>query len=59
MPKRSEFKLLKRAVDALEVEGKDAVFWDRDLAGFGVRVHPTGKQGLRSAVPWAVEVPNA
>ena len=44
MPKRSEFKLLKRAVDALEVEGKDAVFWDRDLAGFGVRVHPTGKK---------------
>ena len=44
MPKRIEFKLLKRAVDALEVEGKDAVFWDRDLAGFGVRVHPTGKK---------------
>ena len=43
MPKRSELKLTKRAVDALEVEGKDAVFWDRDLAGFGVRVHPTGR----------------
>ena len=28
----------------LEVEGKDAVFWDRNLAGFGVRVHPTGKK---------------
>ena len=44
MPKRSEFKLLKRAVDALEVEGKDAVFWYRDLAGFGVRVYPTGSK---------------
>ena len=44
MPKRSEFKLTKRAVDALKVEGKDAVFWDRDLAGFGVRVHPTGRK---------------
>ena len=44
MPKRSELKLTKRAVDALEVEGKDAVFWDRDLAGFGVRVHPTGRK---------------
>ena len=44
MPKRSELKLIKRAVDALEVEGKDAVFWDRDLAGFGVRVHPTGRK---------------
>lgn len=44
MPKRSELKLTKRAVDALEVEGKDAVFWDRDLAGFGVRVHTTGRK---------------
>lgn len=44
MPKRSELKLTKRAVDALEVEYKDAVFWDRDLAGFGVRVHPTGRK---------------
>ncbi len=44
MPKRSELKLTKRAVDALEVEGKDAVFWDRDLAGFGVRVHATGRK---------------
>ena len=44
MPKRSELKLTKRTVDTLEVEGKDAVFWDRDLAGFGVRVHPTGRK---------------
>ncbi len=25
-------------------EAKDAVFWDRDLAGFGVRVHATGRK---------------
>ena len=44
MPRRSEFKLTKRTVDALEVEEKDALFWDRDLAGFGVRVHATGRK---------------
>ena len=44
MPERSELKLTKRVVDALEVESKDAVFWDRDLAGFGVRVHPMGRK---------------
>ena len=26
------------------MEKKDAVFWDRDLAGFGVRVHTTGRK---------------
>ena len=44
MPRRSEFKLTKRTVDALEVEEKDALFWDRELAGFGVRVHATGRK---------------
>ncbi len=44
MPRRSEFRLTKRAVDALSVKEKDAVFWDRDLAGFGVRVHATGRK---------------
>ena len=37
-------KLTKRTVDALAVDGKDAVFWDRDLKGFGVRVHPSGRK---------------
>ena len=32
----------KRIVDGLSVDGKDAVFWDRDLPGFGVRVYPSG-----------------
>lgn len=44
MPKRSGIKLTKRVVDALRAEGKDAVFWDRELAGFGVRVYPTGRK---------------
>ena len=44
MPKRSDLKLTKRTVDALEVDRKDAVFWDRELAGFGVRVHTTGRK---------------
>ena len=32
----------KRTVDGLSVESKDAVFWDRELSGFGVRVYPSG-----------------
>ena len=31
----------QRSVDALPA-GKDTVFWDRELAGFGVRVYPSG-----------------
>ena len=44
MPRRSELRITKRTVDALTVEVKDAVFWDRDLPGFGVRVHSTGRK---------------
>jgi len=44
MPKRSTLQLTKRAVDALTVGAKDTLFWDRDLAGFGVRVHATGRK---------------
>ena len=44
MPRRSELRLTKRTVDALTVQTKDSVFWDRDLAGFGVRVHATGRK---------------
>ena len=36
--------LSKRVLDRLSVNGKDAIFWDRDLAGFGIRVYPTGKK---------------
>ena len=34
--------LSKRIIDRLSVESKDAVFWDRDLPGFGIRVYPSG-----------------
>ena len=44
MPKRSTLKLTKRIVDGLKPGGKDAIFWDRDLAGFGIRVHATGRK---------------
>ena len=42
MPKRQERVISKRTVDALSVENRDAVFWDRNLPGFGVRVYPSG-----------------
>ena len=44
MPKRSELRITKRTVDALTVDAKETLFWDRDLAGFGVRVHATGRK---------------
>ena len=44
MPKRNDLTISKRTVDMLSVEGKDAVFWDHDLPGFGVRVYPTGRK---------------
>ena len=44
MPRRSTLRLTKRLVDGLKVEEKDAIFWDRDLAGFGVRVHATERK---------------
>ena len=34
MPKRSTLRLTTRSVAALPVTGKDAIYWDRDLAGF-------------------------
>jgi integrase len=35
-------KILKRTVDALTATDKDLYLWDTDLAGFGVKVTPTG-----------------
>ncbi len=54
MPRRSEIKLTKRVVDALSVEKNDAAFWDRELAGFGVRVYATGRKVyvVQSRGPW-------
>ena len=42
MPSPSKLVLSRRAVDALPVAEREALFWDRDLTGFGVRVHPSG-----------------
>ncbi len=44
MPERQYLTLSKRIVDRLAVDGKDAVFWDRGLPGFGVRVYPSGRK---------------
>ena len=44
MPARTDLTISKRTVDALSVEGREAVFWDRDLPGFGVRVYPSGRK---------------
>ena len=44
MPRRAELTISKRTIDGLAVEGKDAVFRDRELAGFGVRVYPSGRK---------------
>ena len=43
-PGRDEFVRTNLTVDALRVEAKDAVFWDRCLRGFGVRVYPSGRR---------------
>ena len=39
MPERKYRTFSKRIVDRLAVNGKDAVFWDRELPGFG---YPSG-----------------
>ncbi len=37
-------RLTKRTVDALKANGSDAVYWDGDLTGFGVRVRKSGRK---------------
>ena len=32
----------RRTVEALPVGKREAVFWDHELSGFGVRVYPSG-----------------
>ena len=44
MQSPNKIVLSRRAVDALPVAERETVFWDRDLSGFGVRVHPTGSK---------------
>ena len=48
--KSSPLKLTKRTVDSLSVPSGDAVFWDRDLPGFGIRVYSSGRK------VWCVQV---
>ena len=44
MPKRSTLRLTTRSVAALPETGRDAVYWDGDLPGFGVRVQRNGRK---------------
>ena len=37
-------KLTKRAVDAIKTNGADAVYWDGELTGFGLRVRKSGRK---------------
>ena len=37
-------KLTKRSVDALKANGTDALHWDGELTGFGVRVRKSGRK---------------
>lgn len=47
MPARATEKLTKRVVDALKPKpGVDFTVWDRELAGFGVRVRETGAKSF-------------
>ena len=42
MAKLNSGTISGRTVDALPVGDRETIFWDRDMAGFGVRVYPTG-----------------
>jgi len=42
MAKLNSGTISGRTVDALPVGDRETVFWDRDMAGFGVRVYPSG-----------------
>ena len=44
MAERQYRSLTKRTVDRLSVNGRDAVLWDNERPGFGVRVYPSGKK---------------
>ena len=42
MAKLNGTTISRRTVEALPVGEREAVFWDHELSGFGVRVYPTG-----------------
>ena len=37
-------RITKRVVDALTAREREFMLWDRDIKGFGVRVHPSGRK---------------
>ena len=44
MAKLASATISRRTVEALPVGGREAVFWDTELSGFGVRVYPSGSK---------------
>ena len=44
MNKRSGIDISRLSVDRLAAAGGDRIYWDRALAGFGVRVYPSGRK---------------
>lgn len=44
MARQDGIRITRRTVDALSVENGGGVFWDRDLGGFGVCVHASGRK---------------
>ena len=44
MPHPHRPTISKRSVDGLPADGKDALYWDRDLSGYGVRVYASGRK---------------
>ena len=44
MPSANRETLTTRIVEALPVSDRETVVWDRELPGFGVRVHPSGSK---------------
>ena len=42
-------RITKRAVEALQSDGKESTLWDDTVSGFGVRVRPTVfRHGIRT-----------
>ena len=41
MPSANRETLTNRFVEALPVSDREIVVWDRELPGFGLRVHPS------------------
>ena len=44
MENMKKINISRKVVEGLPVSGREAVYWDRELSGFGVRVYPTGSR---------------